>query len=77
MWRNLFRDVIVFHNKVVTTPPVCSCQNFLSNLECTLWRDQAKILYNGAMKKRVEKSTSLFVFIYGALTAVILTFLFF
>ena len=35
MWSDLFRDVILFDNQVVTSPPVCRRHDFLSDLECT------------------------------------------
>lgn len=36
IWSDLFRDVILFDNQVVTSPPVCRRHDFLSDLECTL-----------------------------------------
>lgn len=37
---NLLSDIILLNDEVVTTSPVCSSKNFLSNLECTLWKSE-------------------------------------
>lgn len=37
---NLLSDIIFLDDEVVTTSPVCSSKNFLSNLECTLWKSE-------------------------------------
>ena len=37
---NLLSDIILLDDEVVTTSPVCSSKNFLSNLECTLWKSE-------------------------------------
>lgn len=42
MWGYLLSDVILFDDQVVTTPPVCRGKNFLSNLECTLWKTKTE-----------------------------------
>ena len=41
---DLFRDVILFDNQVVTSPPVCRRHDFLSDLERTFWKRQGKII---------------------------------
>ena len=35
---NLLSDIILLDDEVVPTSPICSSKNFLSNLECTLWK---------------------------------------
>ena len=37
---NLLSDIILLDDEVVPTSPVCSSKNFLSNLECTLWKSE-------------------------------------
>ena len=35
---NLLSDIILLDDEVVPTSPICSSKDFLSNLECTLWK---------------------------------------
>ena len=48
---NLLSDIILLDDEVVPTSPICSSKNFLSNLECTLWKNKE----NGQVRQKKDR----------------------